>query len=161
MKNRLSNITTITLFTCAVMMAQGCARQISPGTYAAGAVGETSRTYAGTVVHARPVLVEDKEYLEQNGLGLIGGGLGGAYVGSHFGKGQGKDLATIGGAIAGATAGAFAEKALKSQNGMEYIVALHNGESHTVVQGTDPVLGVGQDVYLIISNKGRSRVIPR
>lgn len=145
----------------AAMSAGGCARQISSNVYSGAAVGEASTTYPGVIISARGVTVEDKEYLEQNGLGIIGGGLGGAYLGSKIGKGEGNALATVGGAVAGAVAGAFAEKALKSQNAMEYVVALENGESKTVVQGPDPTLAVGQKVWLMVSYQGRSRVSPR
>ena len=144
-----------------VITFAGCARQISSGVYSGAHVGESSATYSGVIVAARPVMIEDKEYLGENPLGIIGGGAAGAYAGSKVGKGEGNTLATVGGALAGAAAGAFAEKALKKQNGMEYIVSLENGESRTIVQGTDPVLGVGQNVWLIVGQKGRSRVTPR
>ena len=143
------------------MVAVGCAREISPNVYSASSVGEASSTFSGVVISARQVTIEDKEYLEENGLGIVGGGVGGAIAGSQFGKGSGKSLATVGGAVAGAVAGAYAEKALKSQNAMEYVVALENGESKTVVQGMDPQLAVGQKVWLMVSHHGRSRVAPR
>ena len=138
-----------------------CARQISPDVYAAGAVGETSETYPGVIIHARLVNVQDKERLQENGLGIIGGGVGGVLAGSQIGKGRGNDLAMIGGAIAGATLGALAEKSLKEQNGMEYVVQLENGSTRTVVQGPQPQLSVGQNVYMIVSHAGRSRIISR
>lgn len=142
-------------------IAGGCARQISSDVYSASSIGETSSTYSGVIISARGVVVEDKEYLGDNGLGIVGGGVGGAVAGSQFGKGSGNTAATVGGAVVGAVAGAFAEKYLKKQNAMEYIVALENGESKTVVQGTDPALTVGQKVWLIVSYEGRSRVISR
>jgi outer membrane lipoprotein SlyB len=145
----------------ATVISSSCARQISSNVYSGAAVGETSTTYPGVIISARGVVVEDKEYLEQNGLGIIGGGVGGAYLGSKIGKGEGNTLATVGGALAGAAAGAFAEKALKSQNAMEYVVALENGESKTVVQGPEPTMGVGQKVWLMVSYQGRSRITPR
>lgn len=161
MLNYIFNLCLLFITLLSFLVLPSCARQISSNTYAAGAVGETSETYTGTIIHSRMVAVEDKEYLEQNGLGIVGGGLGGAYLGSKVGRGEGNTLATIGGALLGATGGAFAEKALKSQTAMEYVVALDNGQSRTVVQGPEPQFGVGQNVYLIVSNKGRSRVIAR
>jgi outer membrane lipoprotein SlyB len=155
------SITLVSMALLVAVVATGCARQISSGVYSGAAVGETSTTYPGVIISARQVTVEDKEYLEQNGLGLAGGGIGGALAGSQFGKGTGNTLATVGGAVAGAVAGAYAEKALKSQNAMEYVVALENGESKTVVQGTDPMLAVGQKVWLMVSYQGRSRVTTR
>lgn len=154
-------VTLISLATLSLVSFGGCARQISSNVYSGAAVGETSSTYPGVVIAARQVLVEDKEYLEQNTLGIAGGALGGAYLGSKVGKGEGNTLAMVGGALAGATAGAFAEKALKSQNAMEYVIALENGESKTVVQGPDPMMSTGQKVWLMVSSQGRSRVTPR
>lgn len=154
-------VTLVCLGVVATVISGGCARQISSNVYSGAAVGETSSTYPGVIISARQVTVEDKEYLEQNGLGIVGGGVGGAYLGSKVGKGEGNTLATVGGALAGAAAGAFAEKALKSQNAMEYVIALENGESKTVVQGSDPMMSVGQKVWLMVSYQGRSRITPR
>lgn len=158
----MRRIVTLFCLSCVAMVIfGGCARQISSNVYSGASVGETSTTYPGVIIGARQVTVEDKEYLEQNGLGIIGGGVGGAYLGSKIGKGEGNTLATVGGAVAGAVAGAYAEKALKSQNAMEYVVALENGESKTVVQGPDPMMGVGQKVWLMVSYQGRSRITAR
>jgi outer membrane lipoprotein SlyB len=144
-----------------VFLSASCARQISSNVYSGGSIGEVSSTYAGTIISARVVTVQDQEYLEENGLGLIGGGVGGALLGSQVGKGSGNTAATIAGGILGATAGAFAEQSLKSQNAMEYVVQLENGEAKTVVQGMDPQLAAGQRVWLMTSHKGRSRVVAR
>lgn len=149
------------IFITALLLTSGCARQISSNVYSAASVGEVSSSAPGVVISARPVTVEDKEYLEENGLGIVGGGLGGALAGSQIGKGRGNTLATIGGGVAGAVAGAYAEKALKTQNAMEYIVSLESGEAKSVVQGMDPTFAVGQKVWVIASNQGRSRVIAR
>lgn len=145
----------------ATFLITGCARQISSNVYSGAAVGETSLTYPGVIISCRQVLVEDKEYLEQNGLGMVGGALGGGYLGSKVGKGEGNMLATAGGALAGAVAGTFIEKALKNQNAIEYIIALENGETKTVVQGLEPALAAGQKVWLMVSHQGRSRVVSR
>jgi len=149
------------VFITALVLSSGCARQISSNVYSGASVGEVSTSSPGVVISARPVTVEDKEYLEENGLGIVGGGVGGALAGSQIGKGRGNTLATIGGGVAGAVAGAYAEKALKTQNAMEYIVSLESGEAKSVVQGMDPVFAVGQKVWVISSHQGRSRVIAR
>lgn len=138
-----------------------CGRQISPDTYSGEGVGESSVTHAGIIVHARMVNIQDQEYLQDNTMGIIGGGLGGAYLGSKVGKGEGNTLATIGGALIGAAGGALAEQSLKAQPAMEYVVQLDNGETRTVVQGPSPQFAAGQTVYLIVGKKGRSRIIAR
>jgi outer membrane lipoprotein SlyB len=156
-------ISFVTALSCAALfcMTTSCAREISSDVYAADHVGEASTTYAGTIIHSRQVNVQDQERLQDNTLGIVGGGVGGALAGSQIGKGSGNTLATIGGAVVGATAGAFAEKALKSQNGMEYVVQLENGQAMTVVQGPSPAFSVGQTVYVIVGQQGRSRIIAR
>jgi outer membrane lipoprotein SlyB len=156
-------ISSLLAISCAAAfcLTTSCAREISSDVYAADHVGEASTTYAGTIIHARQVTVQDAERLQDNGLGIVGGGVGGALAGSQVGKGKGNTLATIGGAVVGATAGAFAEKALKTQTGMEYVVQLENGQSMTVVQGPSPAFSIGQNVYVIVGQKGRSRLIAR
>ncbi|MFN7710277.1 MAG: glycine zipper 2TM domain-containing protein [Holosporales bacterium] len=150
----------MTAAVCAVaILASGCARNISSNVYKASAVGETSRTFRGVIVAMRNVVVEDKEYLEDNVLGGVAGGVGGGLIGSQFGKGKGNVAATALGAVAGAVGGAFAEKALKSQDATEYTVELNNGELRTVVQGPEPALSVGQSVLLMVSHQGRSRIV--
>lgn len=144
-----------------ITLCSSCARDISSDIYSADHVGEASTTYSGTIIHVRTVTVNDSERLQDNSMGIIGGGLGGAYAGSHIGKGDGNTLAIIGGALAGATAGAFAEKALKTQQGVEYVVQLDNGQSMTVVQGPTPAFTTSQPVYVIVGQQGRSRVIAR
>lgn len=149
------------LLLAGVAFSTGCARQISSNVYSAHSVGEASETYPGVIIGARTVTVEDQEYLGDNTLGIVGGGVGGALLGSTIGKGKGNTLATVAGGVLGATGGAFAEKALKSQQGIEYVVSLENGQTRTVVQGTDPQLSVGQQVFVMVSHHGRSRVVAR
>lgn len=145
-------LTTVSLFT-------SCARTISSNTYSADHVGEASTTYGGVIISARQITVDDSERLQENTMGIAAGGIGGALLGSTIGKGTGNTVATIGGALAGATAGAFAEKALKSQAGIEYVVALDDGRAMTVVQGPEPTLREGQRVFVMVSYSGRSRVV--
>ncbi|MGB0935637.1 MAG: glycine zipper 2TM domain-containing protein [Alphaproteobacteria bacterium] len=143
-----------------LLALSGCARNISPNTYKASHVGEASFTYQGVVASARQVVVENSEELEQNSTGILGGGLAGGLAGNQFGGGSGNVAATVGGAVLGGIAGAFAEKALKSQDAMEYVVRLNNGSMMTVVQGMDLQLAMGQRVLVMVSHDGRSRVVP-
>lgn len=143
------------------LVVTGCARNISANTYKAGKVGEAAFTYQGTVLSVREVEVKDSEKLEENALGIIGGGAIGGLAGNQVGKGRGQTIATIGGALLGATAGAFAEDQLKTQHGLEIVVRLTNGSVMTVVQGNDLHVQAGQPVLVMVSaNGGRSRVVP-
>lgn len=159
---------SLALLVVTALSFTSCARQLSSNVYSEGTVGEACKTYPGVIISAREVTVEGGDSLGDNTAGIIGGGIGGAVLGSMVGKGSGNTLATLAGAGLGAVGGAYAEKALKSQQAMEYVVSLENGEAKTVVQGLDPRLAVGQNVYLMITEMvsnhgatGRSRVVAR
>lgn len=136
-----------------------CAREVSTDVYDTRMVGEVSTTYSGTIRSVREVLLSHGEQLEDNGLGIAGGGVAGGAIGSAIGRGNFAPTAI--GAVAGAITGALVEKKLKQQMGLEFIVALDNGGLITVTQGTDQMFTIGQPVFVIISQFGRSRIIPQ
>lgn len=156
------NTTLIKVITpcMAVMLLSGCARNINSNTYKASHVGEASFTYQGTIISARKIQVEEGEYLGENYAGMGLGALGGGLLGSQVGSGTGQLAAIAGGAVLGGVGGALAEKALKSQEGMEYAVKLTNGSVMTVVQGLDNPMSPGQRALVMVSHDGRSRVVP-
>jgi outer membrane lipoprotein SlyB len=147
------------LLTAGTLLFLSCARQISSDVYASRQVGEAFTTYVGVIKNIREVCVEQGDQLEDNGLGIAGGGFAGGVLGSAVGKG--KFVPTAAGAIAGAVTGSFVEKKLKQQSAFEYIIELDNGGLMTVVQGQDQVFNIGQPVYIIVSQAGRSRIIPQ
>lgn len=141
-------------------LLSSCARQISSGTYVDSHVGEASRTFRGTVINVRQVRVEGSEKLQDNTAGALIGGGAGALAGAQFGGGHGQLAAAGAGALLGGVLGALGQKELSSQEGFEYVIELSNGEMRTIVQGLDHALSVGQKVLLMVSNDGRSRVVP-
>jgi outer membrane lipoprotein SlyB len=148
------------LLSAVLSLTTSCARQISPNVYSADSVGEASRTYSGVIISLRTVEVQDKERLEENGLGLMGGAMAGGLTGSLIGGGRGNVAATGVGAVLGSVGGMLLEKEIKKQSGIEYIVRLADGSAMTVVQGVENPLPVGQRVLVIVSHKGRSRIVP-
>lgn len=144
----------------AQLLLNGCASDISPDSYADSHVGEASSTYQGTIVSVRPVKVTGGDQLSDNFLGAALGAAAGGLAGSTMGGGKGNLAMTGLGAVAGGTAGAFAEKKLKEQKGLEYVVQLTNGSMMTVVQGPKDVYAIGQKVFVIVGRKGRSRIVP-
>ncbi len=147
----------IILLAGAALLLSSCARKIESDVYSSHQVGEVSMTYPGFVRSMREVCVENGEQLEDNGLGIAGGGVAGGVLGNALGRGN--FLPTAAGAIAGAVTGSFVEKKLKQQMAFEYVVELENGNLMTVVQGRDQVFGIGQPVYVIVSPFGRSRLV--
>lgn len=150
----------LALSSMALLALSGCARNINPNVYSEKHVGEASMTYQGVIVSARQVEVAGSEKLEENVAGIGLGALAGGLAGNQIGGGSGNIAATAGGAVLGGVAGAFAQKALTEQTGMEYVVRLNNGSMMTVVQGAEAQLSNGQRVLVIVSNDGRSRVVP-
>jgi outer membrane lipoprotein SlyB len=148
----------------ALLLCIGCARNISSSTYDARSIGSASETYECVVVNVRKVMVEEGDYLEDNKTGAILGAVAGGVGGNMIGGGRGRTAATALGAVAGGVGGAMAEKALKSQEGLEYVVRItsggRRGEMRTVVQGLDGTLAKGQPALLMVGGNGRSRVVP-
>lgn len=142
------------------LTAAGCARQTSPNVYSAPSVGETIRTSTGVIESSRVVMIQESDLLEGNTTGMLIGGVAGGAVGSRFGQGWGKALAVGAGALMGATAGAVAEREVKRQNAMEYVVRLDRGGYITIVQGMEPQLRPGTRVYVQEATQGRARVQP-
>lgn len=157
--NKNSSFLKLGLVAITAVALSGCARNISSDTYDARTVGEAAFSYQGVVASARQVDVSEGDYLEDNKTGIIVGGVGGGIAGNQIGSGGGNLAATAGGAVLGAIAGAFAEKALKDQKGMEYVIRLNNGQMMTVIQGVDNPFATGQRVFVIVKNDGRSRVV--
>ena len=144
----------IAAFAIAVLMS-GCATDISSKSYSEDSVGEVSNTYSGVVVKVRTVKV-GPDQLSKNHTGAIAGGVGGGLIGSQL---LGGPVATIGLAGAGAVGGAFAEKSLRTQQGLEITVRLASGELRTVVQGNDVAFKKGEHILLLIYAQGRSKVV--
>lgn len=132
---------SLLLFMMSTVLITSCAREISSDVYSSRQVGKVSTTYAGTIKNVREVTVQQGEQLEDNGLGIAGGGIAGGVIGSAVGRGN--FAPTAAGAIVGAVAGSLVEKKLKQQQALEYVVELDQGGLLTVVQGTDQQFDVG------------------
>jgi outer membrane lipoprotein SlyB len=159
MKTMIKKCGALAMIVASASLMSGCARQIASNVYKESHVGEASRALKGVVVSMRVVRVDSSEKLEENGMGLLGGGVAGGLIGSTVGKGGGKTAATALGAILGAVGGTLAERELNTQDAIEYVIKLSDGTMTSVVQAPEPALAVGQNVLVMISTKGRSRVV--
>lgn len=141
----------------------GCAPSLGGSDYAIAGVGEAAKTLPGVIVSARPVLLNSGKRsgddAEVNAGGVIGAGAG-ALAGSQVGGGRGRYVTGALGALAGGFAGQMVEKNLKTQKGMEYQVRLDRGDIITLAQGAEPAMAPGQRVYVVMSNRDRSRIVP-
>jgi outer membrane lipoprotein SlyB len=120
MKMLLSKLTVI-LVTSTVLLS-GCARDMGSNVYSSSA--PVGKVLEGVVLSARPVTIKENDKLEENTMGMIGGGLVGGLAGSNIGRGSGNTAAIAGGALAGAALGSLVQSQLGKSKGMEYVVRL-------------------------------------
>lgn len=156
---RKARFVAVALLSTALVTA-GCARQISPDVHTGRVAGETLRTYEAVIESVRIVQIQESDTLERNKTGQLLGSIAGGAAGARFGDGWGRVLAIAGGAIIGAVAGSLVEQEVKRQDAAEYIVRTYDGELLTLVQGPEPLLAVGQRVFVQESTRGRGRIIP-
>ena len=137
------------------LLVSGCSNEFSGDNYTSKNAGEVSKTNEGTIISMRKVSLKSDG---GPGAGALVGGVGGGLLGSAFGKGGGKALGVAAGALLGGVAGNAIEN--RSQDGIEYMVKLDSGATVALAQGPTPALSVGQRVFVIHSEKGKSRVVP-
>lgn len=104
------------------MLLTACARDMGATVVTSGAV--SGKVLEGVIVSATPVTIQESDKLQDNTMGMIGGGVLGAVAGNAVGKGTGNALATVGAGMAGAALGSMAQKHLGKSQGMQYIVRL-------------------------------------
>lgn len=143
------------------VLTTGCAPKLGGNDYSTAAVGEVSRTEEGVILAKRVVNFNATE-ANQPGVGAAAGGVAGFGLGQAAGGGRGSVATGLIGGLAGAFAGHAAEQGLTHQEGYEYQVKLtKTKEVITIAQGAEPSLNVGQPVYVVKSNRGRSRILAR
>lgn len=140
------------------LMMSACAPKLGGNDYSAKGVGEISQTFKGTVIAARPIMINSSD--GKLGAGALIGGGSGALLGSTVGGGKGRLVTGVLGGLAAGAAGHFLEQKMSEQEGIEYQVQLDQGNVVTIAQGADPKLAVGQRVLVVQSGKDRSRVVP-
>jgi outer membrane lipoprotein SlyB len=136
----------------------GCADRFGGDIYSGSAVGEVSTSLSGVIIEKRPIIISDATP-GMNG-GAVVGGVAGGLIGSTIGQGRGSIVASVLGALVGGAAGQAAGNSIQSEPGFEYQVQLTSGSTISITQGTHPHLAIGQNVFVIESENGRSRIIP-
>ena len=114
-----------------------------------------SQVYDAVVLSVRRVRIEGS----QSGAGTATGAVVGGLAGSTAGGGRGKDVATALGVIGGAVAGNLIEKSATTEEAVELLIQLPNGERRSIVQG------IGQEEFrpgeavMVVVRGATSRVI--
>lgn len=117
-------------------------------------VGRPSCVKSGVIIGRRNVIVG-----ANSGVGTFTGTLGGAVIGSNLGGcGTGGVIGTLAGALVGGAIGNAIEQDTNRQCAYEYMIRLDNGDTISVVQGTDIRLRIHERVLVKF---GRiTRVVP-
>lgn len=175
MRKFIINLSIITIMS---LLTSSCARDLSSHVYTSDST--LNLTLQGQVVAVRSIIIKEHDKLSDNTGGTLAGGASGALLGANTGNGNSATI--IGGAAAGAIIGAIAQDKLGQNKGYEYIIKINptdiksdyyegsgamraaisaatTGGLITVVQGAKNQINVGQNVYVIFSDK-RTRVIP-
>jgi outer membrane lipoprotein SlyB len=136
----------------------GCASGLGANTYEASRVGRIARVEEGTIVAARPIMIEGSQ---QNAkVGTLAGAVLGGLAGSELGGGHKANTAgAVGGAILGGVAGNAIGKSAGSQPGFAYTIRLPSGELVSVAQAGEFAMPSGTPV--LIEYGARARVVPQ
>ncbi len=139
--------------TLSMMLLSGCANSdlYSGDVYRAGQAKQVQSVTYGTIVTARPVLIQAENKLDL--FGGIAGAVAGGVAGSALGGGKGNQLATVAGVIGGAVAGEKIADKMNQIKGVELEIKKEDGCTVVVVQKADPRLVVGQKVRLVNDGK--------
>lgn len=125
-----------TIAACLILTTLTACQHPGQNRYGYQDVGKTTSVKFGTVVSHREVAIEGKN----TGTGALAGVAGGALGGSYVGDGTGALGAALAGALIAGIAGHMAEQAIQNHDGVEFTVALEDGEIITVVQNAEKEL---------------------
>jgi outer membrane lipoprotein SlyB len=114
-----------------------------------------SNVLDGVVLSTRAVTVEGS----QSGIGAAAGGVVGGVAGSTVGKGKGAIVGSVIGAVAGGVAGNAVERGTTSEEAVEILVQLKNGERRAIVQAKGAELLSPGDQVIIVTTGGKARVV--
>ncbi len=113
-----------------------------------------SQVYDATVLSVRPVTIDGS----QSGIGAGAGAIAGGVAGSNVGGGSGTIVGSVIGAVIGGVVGNAVERGATTQNGVEIIVQLRNGQRRAIVQGATPdVFAPGDPVILVVTGGQHAR----
>lgn len=132
-----------------ILLLSGCANSdlYSGDVYRAGQAKQVQLVAYGTIVYARPVLIQGENKVDL--LGGVAGAVLGGVAGSAVGGGKGKQLATVVGGFGGAMAGERIADKMNQIKGLELEIKKEDGSTVAVIQKADPRFAVGQKVRLV------------
>lgn len=134
---RLLGKKTVALILVAGVAVSACTTS-DDNTYSRRDVGQIIETTQGRVISSRNVEVQS----ENTPIGAAAGGAAGGVIGNTVGSGAGNTLATVAGVLLGAGIGYLAERELRSNEGVEYLVEMEDGRTVTIVQNSEEGIAI-------------------
>lgn len=152
--HKLIKITPVLLLSLAV---GGCATSnLSGDTYSRAEARTVQNVQYGTVLSARPVVIEGRN---DGFVGTAGGAAIGGIAGSGVGGGSGRQIATVAGAILGGILGQTIEERATRVQGQEITLRLDSGEMISIVQQVEQVnFFSANDRVKYLDNNGTARI---
>lgn len=126
----------------------------SPDVIQRGDAQRLSQVQDATVLSVRPVRVDGS----QSGAGAAAGGVIGGVAGSSVGGRREAVAVGVLGAVAGAVVGNVVERAATTEDAVEVLVQLRNGERRAIVQATGNERLLPGDAVILVTSGSRTRV---
>lgn len=144
---------TLTAAPLLLALLAGCSTT-SPDVIQRGDAQRLSQVHDATVLSVRPVRVDGS----QSGIGGAAGGVAGAVAGSSVGGRREGVVVGVLGAVAGAVVGNAIERSATSENAVEILVQMRNGERRAIVQAKGQETLNPGDLVILITTGGKTRV---
>lgn len=142
------------LIVLALAAALAACTTTSPDVVQRGDAQRLSQVQDGTVLSVRPVTVDGS----QSGIGAASGGVIGGIAGASVGGRRESVIVGVLGAVAGSVIGNAVERSGTSENAVEILIQLRNGERRAIVQAKgNETLQQGDQVVLVTTG-GKTRV---
>lgn len=140
-----------------VALVSGCATS-TKNVYDSADVGRVISTSGATVLASRVVSITE----QPGGYGpLAGAAVGATASGATIGSGRGSAVAAALGGLLGAGLGYIAEQAVRTREGIEYVIRTPDGRTQTLVQNRDPdEAPIAAGTTVLVQNAGNyTRII--
>jgi outer membrane lipoprotein SlyB len=126
----------------------------SPDVVQRGDAQRLSQVQDATVLSIRPVRVDGS----QSGIGGAAGGVTGAIAGSSVGGRREGAVVGVLGAVAGAVVGNAIERSATSEDAVEILVQMKNGDRRAIVQAKGSETLNPGDPVILVTTGGKTRV---
>ena len=126
----------------------------SPDVIQRGDAQRLSQVQDATVLSVRPVKVDGS----QSGIGGAAGAVAGGVAGSSVGGHREAVVAGVLGAVAGAVVGNVVERAATSEDAVEILVQMRNGDRRAIVQAKGSETLNPGDPVILVTTGGKTRV---